>query len=139
MAVMFFMVFWVVLSKYSISLWFIPRLNAANRLSVHWKNKKWCEPILYSYLTISSRIKSYLTRLRFDLSHFLKKIFDNFQNFVNTDKKFSFQLLSKWWNSIMYCHVLHESSEKFSLKVETFHLGHFRNIFHRLEIQIFKI
>ena len=124
MAVMFFMVFWVVLSKYSISLWFIPRLNAADRLSVRWKNKKkWCKPILYSYLTISSRIKSYLTRLRFDLSHFSKKIFDNFQNFVNTDKKFSFQLLSKWWNSIMHCHVLRESSEKFSLKVETFHLG----------------
>ena len=28
--------------------------------------------------------------------------------------------------------------EKFSLKVKTFHLGHFRNIFYRFKIQIFK-
>ena len=27
---------------------------------------------------------------------------------------------------------------KFSLKVKTFHLGHFRNIFYRFNIQIFK-
>ena len=90
MAVMFFMVFWVVLSKYSISLWFIPRLNAANRLSVHWTNKKWCEPIL----VLSNHFKPYqILSNSFTLWFivFLKKIFDNFQNFVNTDKEILLQ------------------------------------------------
>ena len=91
MAVMFFMVFWVVLSKYSISLWFIPRLNAANRLSVRWKNKKmmWTNFVLLSNHFKPYQILSNPFTLWFIV--FLKKIFDNFQNFVNTDKEISLQ------------------------------------------------